>query len=594
MTPMTGELKRRWAKPGEKAVLLTNGVLLVLLAFFARTTVYSSDDYWYSTFWDQGLMHYLELMAYHYQAVNGRVLVHVLAHIVLHFDSWAFVAMCCGLCVLGSWIVASASGESPERYRVVLCVVLIGIFCMPLGIFNQGLMWISASCNYFFPVILACVLAVLLERQSRWAVLFAFLCGATTEQMGLAAAVLCAVHMVRRVRHRKGSLCGALCLTMSLAGVFTIFSSPATQMRAENSVKWNTLAEYFQILFKSFLREVALLTENPATVLLMLLVLLLGALQLWRKDGLKWPAVTAALGGAALILESLGFGDICGWGFLCGFLTLAVLSVALMGRGYGIAGSLILTSLAAAAVMLPTSTIAYRVMLPFYLLLLLACSSLIALQIRKMERFGLFSVAALFAVLAVTAPTVRGYLYNHRIDEVNKSHVQEDMEKSFVHYCTDYDRDYTWIKADYDPKFQSLYLESVGLSASLPVRFYSQHVQSNPIRYGEAELTGLAVTQDDGHILLPLREIVEAVGGTLDWQMSHMIVEIQGRKYQLLVPDDDTILVSWTDETGTAQELSGSRDLRYWITYCDLAVFTQAFGFRIHLDVQTGCYVLEP
>ena len=588
---MNGALEKQ--KSGVKCLLLVNGVLLTLLAYFAWTTVYSSDDYWYSTFWDQGLMHYLELMEYHYREVNGRMLVHVLAHIVLHFSSWAYVVMCCGLCVLGSWIVADASGDRPGRFHVVLCMMLIGIFCMPLGIFNQGLMWISASCNYLFPVILICGLTVLLEHRSRWAVLLAFLSGATTEQMGLAAVALCGFYLIRGVLNGNGIRHSVGCLAMSMTGVLTIFLSPATQNRTENSLSWDGLQEFFEILFRSILWEGRLLTENPAPVLIMVLVMVMGARLLWQKQGMKWPAVLSALGSTTLVLGSIASDDVCIFGFVSGFLALAVLGMVLMRGGGAIAGSLILTALASAIVVLPTSTIEHRVMMPVYLLFLLACCSLVALQVQRIKSFGFFSLAALIAVLVVTAPTVQGYWYNHQIDEINKTHVREDAEKDYIRYCIDYNDDYTWIKADRGPTFQAKYLESIGLTETFPIRFYSRHIQSNPIWYGNTELVRLAIVEDNGLVMFPLREMVEVVGGTLDWEQEQMIVQIQGKTYELRVPDQDTVIVTWSDETGTTQESQGSRVLRNWNTYCDISVFTQAFGFRLWLDEENGYYIVE-
>ena len=590
---MSCESRKRWTKPGAKAVFLVNGALLMLLAYFAWTTVYSSDDYWYSTFWDQGLMHYLELMEYHYQVFNGRVLVHVLAHIVLHFGRWAFVLMCCGLCVLGSWIVAGASGGSEDRFQVVLCAMLMGIFCMPLGMFNQGLMWISASCNYLFPVILACGLALLLQRQSRWAPLMAFLCGATTEQMGIAAVVMCVAYLIRGILRRNGILHGIGCTALASVGVFTIFHSPATQNRTED-VLWDGLEEFLEILRKSIIQEKNLLIKNPAPVFIMVLVLVLGAVLLWRMYGLKWPVFPAALGGAALLVGSMSAHEAGYVGFVIGFFALAVLGAILMKHDIGIGGVLILAALTAAAVMLPTSTIEPRVMMPVYMLFLLACCSLVAMLRPKLELFRWLAVTALIPVLMMTGSTISGYWYNYQIDEANKAYAREAAGKSYIRYCTDYDMDYTWIKADNKEYFQEKYVESLGFPESFPVRYFSNFIQSTPILCGDTEIVRLSIAQEDGKVIFPLREIVEAVGGSLEWYERRMVVVIQGTEYELWVPDDDVVTITWTDETGVSREYSGLRALLNWTTYCEESVFTQAFGLKVRLDGDSGYYIVEP
>ena len=136
---MNKTLHTRSEKAGMKALLLMNGILLALLAYFSLVTVYSSDDYWYSTFWDNGWKHYLELLHFHYESFNGRTLVHILAQLVLHFGGWAFALVCCGLCVTSAWTVTKAAGLERGRFRAVLFVVL--------GCYLPGLTYVK---NYNF------------------------------------------------------------------------------------------------------------------------------------------------------------------------------------------------------------------------------------------------------------------------------------------------------------------------------------------------------------------------------------------------------------------------------------------------------------
>ncbi len=66
-------------KVREKALLfLLIIICLALVAFLAGITVYSSDDYWYSTFMDGGVARYFGMMKEHYLTCNGRNLVHFL------------------------------------------------------------------------------------------------------------------------------------------------------------------------------------------------------------------------------------------------------------------------------------------------------------------------------------------------------------------------------------------------------------------------------------------------------------------------------------------------------------------------------------
>lgn len=585
----------------QKVLILFNAVLLAFLAYFAWTSVYSSDDYWYATFLDQGLTHYLELMKYHYQSFNGRILVHLLAHIVLHFDSWAYVLVCCGQCVLAAWVVAKASGINGTRFHTVLFLFLIGIFCMPMNMFNQGLMWVSASCNYLFPTVLVCLLAAALAAGSNWTYVLAFLCGATTEQMGLAAIALCAVYAIPAFLRKKGVMRCIGSMGLGLIGVLTIFKSPGTRGRLNDNVLWLSMEKRLEIIFKSIIGEADVFSENPAPLLIMIAVLLLGAMLMWRRNGLKWPAVVAALGCMALIAGSIGSDWVSVVGYGIGFVALALIGCLLLLLCESFSGGLILTALAAAAVMLPTNTMGSRVMLPVYLLLLLAAISLAVAQMPDLKWITLPATAVLVATLLMMVPAMRGYWYNLQVDEINKTFAREDREAPFVRYCIDYDMDYTWIKADYlylsmdgyHALFRETYLEYIGVPKTTPIRYLSRNEQMNPIQCGETELVWLSICQDNGTILFPLHEVLESLGAAVESSEERMIVEFYGTEYELQMSGDDTVVVTWTDEMGAARELQGESTLFKAELYCDGIILEEAFGLKIEQNAQSGAYLIS-
>lgn len=589
-TRMDQTLHTRSERAGRNALLWMNGVLLALLAYFSLVTVYSSDDYWYSTFWDNGLGHYLELMEFHYRSFNGRTVVHVLAHVVLHFGGWLFALVCCGLCVTSAWLAAKADGLERGRFRALLFVVLIGIFSMPLDMFNQGMMWVSAFCNYLFPVTMACLLILALERGSSWVFLPAFLCGASTEQMGLAAVALCGIYTVLALAHRRGAWRYAASMLMAIGGVLTIFLSPATRLRAERSVPLDSLAQILELLRKDILLEAELLTANPAPVLVMLAVLGLGALLLWNREGLKWPAILSAVGCVALIAGSFGSEPVCIAGFIVGFAALAGVGWMLLTRGGEAIGAMILTALAAAAVMLPTDTIEPRVMLPVYLLLLLAGGCLLVMQLPKVEQMAVPAAVVLAVTIVLAIPAVRGYWYNYQIDERNKAYAREDAQTPFVRYCLDYDMDYTWSKADFDGYFRSKYAQSIGLPETTPIRFFSDHAPIKPVYCGDTELALLSVCGEDGTVFFPLRDVIEIMGGALDWYGSRMTLKFNGTEYALLRSGEDALHVTWTDAHGAEREAQGVCMIHCGSTFCDSTLFVEGLGFAIQWDEQEGYY----
>lgn len=566
---------------GKKTLTAVNAALLMILGYFAWTTVFSSDDYWYSTFWDGGLRQYWELMVYHYQSFNGRMLVHMLAHIILHFGSWAYVLVCCGLVALGALAVAEKGKGS-----LSFCVMLTGVLCMPRALFNQGLMWISASCNYLFPVILVCLLVRFLEKESRWAYLLAFLCGAATEQIGMSAVVLCGAYTLAAVLRRRDILPCAACTGLSLVGVLTIFLSPATRLRTGNNVKLDGLETIITLFRKNILREADVLTENSAPLVIMIAVLVLAAWQ-FRRCGTKWPLIVASVGALGLISGTFGGDAACLWGWCMGFLALAVLGWMLV-LDWERSGGLILAGLLSAASVLPTRSIEPRLLMPVYLCMLLALCGLLT---REECKLNALAVPALVLTVVTVLPAVRGYWHNYQIDLQNRAYAREDRDKAFVRYCTDYDMDYTWAKADLDGYFREKYLESIGLPKTAPIRFFSTTVPMETVFCENTELASLAIRREDGTVIFPLREVIESLGGSLDTGGAAIRAELDGMTFELTYPNGASVLVNWTGN-GENRQFQGLRSVECAVTYFDSAVFTEAFGLDIAFNETTGCWYI--
>ena len=586
--PMTEQKIKERNNPGlqTRIMLLCAGALMALLGYFAWTTVYSSDDYWYSTFWDQGLGHYLELMDYHYREFNGRVLVHVLAHIVLHFDRWAFVVMCCGLTGATCMAMARGAGLDKDRSMTAVCLFLVGLLCTPLQVFNQGVMWISASCNYFFPAALACLLAAALERESRWAYPLAFLCGATTEQMGLASAALAAVYVIHGLLRRKGIIRNLSCTALALVGVLTIFLSPATAKRADARVHMDSLAVILETFRKAILREASILTENPAPIVVMLAILVFGAWILCREKGWKWSAVPAGLGCVMLLCGCLPGDTIRLAGFVAAFLALALMALLLLIAGRSFAGALTLTGLAAAAVMLPTNTVEPRVMLPVYFLLLVSACGLGAELIRHRAAAA---AAGLVLAALISIPAIGGYWANYQVDLMNERFAQQDREREAVRYCTDYNMEYTWVKADYDPYFRMKYLESIGLPETGKVDFFSMDEERAFLRYEDQILLGAPWTSSEGTLMLPMREVTEVLGGSVEWTADRQAISLDGVVLELEAVGSYEFIVRLAD----GRELRIDWLLRGSAAYCDAALFEEGFGITVREEPEQNLYIIE-
>ena len=210
------------------------------LCLLALITVYSADDFFYCTFFDGGLAGWFGQMAEHYRSFNGRMLVHTAATVILRAGNWLFAGTVL-LCCLTMWYCGGRflGQEKPEWSSFLL--FFAGVLLMPRPMMVEGVLWISACCNYLLPTaMIFCQLCLVKKvmaggargRTLAGALLLSLLCGAATEQAGLVACAVGLEALLTALRFdRSGLKYGAGCLLSSILGLCTIFLSPGTHVR---------------------------------------------------------------------------------------------------------------------------------------------------------------------------------------------------------------------------------------------------------------------------------------------------------------------------------------------------------------------------
>lgn len=567
-------------------------VALLAVAWLAFISVYSADDFWYSTFFDHGLSGYFALMEEHYQLFNGRVLVHVAAQLLLYLGRWAYALTCAGLCLWMPLSVALAEGRSREEGGMAAALFAIGLLAMPLSMMREGMFWLSAFCNYVLPTAMICGELFLLRRMRErghcdWKTgallcVYAFCCGATTEQSGLVAALVPLYYFLSALgkgRLRTVTLLQVLC---ALGGLGTIFLSPATQIRTEAELNINAALSMPERLEGHFGRAADLLTENWMPVLLLALALLLVGVLAGQRTGKKWPVLCGALS-AALAVALFPVAEARLWLFLALFVLLLASAVVLLILGRETTAGLLLCALASVAVMLPTNSVASRTLLPFYLYLLLGVALLageLLQQLPEPWRFGLPFLSAALAV-AVLAPTLAGFWYNYQLDLQNRQAAREAAATGELRYCIDYDMNYTWRKPYSESYIYLSYLDSAGLGdkEDLKVYFFSEDM---PNVYVRGQQVGLpAPPRASGGYFLPLRGVIEALGGSIGMNESDLAVELGGQVYILDFPVLGTARLVWTAADGNRHEMTGDTSLGYYSVCLAEDFFTQCFGLQV-------------
>lgn len=558
-------------------------VLLMMVGGLCLLTVHSSDDYWYSTFLNDGIGVYLTRMIEHYRTFNGRVWVHVLAHILLYAGNWLFALVCCGACLAMPLLIGCASGLSRENRWMATALFAIGFSAMPTTFFVEGVLWISACCNYLIPTMVLCVLVWQMERGSAmpWFLLTAFLCGSATEQMGMMALALLALYGITNPQKRGTRLAGWLAALMGLA---TVFASPATGTRAAGEIPMDSLSAIVSRVSESFCNVAYIMTgEITILVLLGILMVLSGwflgehnRLAIWM--GYIVGAWTLGLWFLPVELQVIGCAAV--------LVILAFFALWMLLRGHRLPGSMILTALASVGVMLPTVSVGCRNLLPFYLLILLS-ACILALKMIPARRKPVLVYAALglfVATLLGMIPLAEGVLYNYRLDHKNRQSAKQTAELGTVYYDAGYDMRHTFIKAFASPYFQGKYLESVGMQADMDFELLCAGNPPPQIICGETRLDETAIRSVGGVDLLPLRAVVETMGGTVTWTKELMEVELDGVRCRLLSLGDLKMRAVWSDGNGILRRMNLTRLQVYAKGYVEVSLLTEVFGLEVVWD----------
>lgn len=530
---------------------LSSAICLMYIAFLCLTTVYSADDYWYSTFLNDGLVKYAELIGYHYTAFNGRVIVHMIAHILLFAGNILFAAICVLMCL------SMPIGMSKSHTATAIFLILI--VNAPQALINEGMMWISAFCNYFVPSAMLCALIYLFESKQKTKLrqclcaLTALLCGAATEQMGMTCLVLCIFYLIQTsLTQRRFSLYHFICTLLCTAGLYSIFLSPATAQRLSTETSH---ISFFAKCADGFTRQVDILSQEPFTVVVISsLCMAMGIRTGTRLKCRACVIISIALG---IILVSSVFApkSFMYISYLLILSALLIYSVLLRQR---VVLSLMLCALTSLMVMLPTSSIEPRTLLPFWVLLCLCSAVVLAPLFSKMSKSSIVIIAILTACITISnaLPMVAAYTHNYHIDKINEKHAKDFSKNKILYYKMDYDMDYTKQKAFSDGYFCNKYIESVGLSQSVQkVYFYSDAL---PALYCNGQLMSFPALAHERGFLYPLREIIEALGGEVLWKGGTTVVNFDKKSYLIKKLSDGTREISYADGTIIGEFASSS------------------------------------
>lgn len=609
MTHLTDQTQR------ERRAWLLGGAVLVLtmamqLAVNLNITVYS-DDYWYGTFFQGGLVQFLRNTLNHYLTTNGRVFVHILIPIVLLADTKLF-AFLSPILTAAIFLLALRVQDKKLRGGALLLAAGLGLLSVlgsEIQYLRMSLYWIAAYFNYAFPLIFPLAVLWGMDRTLENKVskpgaaglcLCALLAGASTEQCGVISLVLvCGYWALLMIRRRPLPRLAHLYPLLTMAGYLTILTAPGSHARMARGIDGGIFSVLNPAVFTARFFDVMsyLCGYSFWNILFASLCMLAGLAALCDKalprhliSGLPAGIIAGVLGGLPSAQGPLAVFTVC--------YTVYLAAALLFVPDYQITGLLLLGAGASVMMLIVTTLYYARCFFPCVLLFLAAAWSLLFRVLPHVRPKGvsiglLVLLAAVFVARYV--PIYQGYAANHKVVEQNLDAIERYQPGQELELSIDLDADYRFTSFFEGNYFLINFLQYYGLPIDTPVRFTSQEWDVSDV-YVDGQRSTFPALEKDGRLLIPIDFVFQAAGGTSEYLWTNYSFSLThgGRSYTL---SKDGVLVEHLPEGDRTVDENCPPVMpfsyTYTLQYLDAEDFARCFGIRFDYDAQADRYVYQ-
>jgi len=567
----------KWTRTNRKTLPHIGALALVVgLIFYINTQILLyADDFFYGTFFRDGFAGFFEMNVWHYMNFNGRVFVHILVQITLVFGTYLFpfvnLAFLIFICFFAQKI--QKKHENNSNLIQFTAFFLATVMLLDVSILRESYLWISASFNYTFGVLMTVILLFICKRYAetqklKWYMpLLAFLAGATTEQMGLTAVVAVSVWSFVYINNKEITLKKSLFLFIPcVIGLVTIFLSPATMERmgaeslaASTEVAGFHIGEFFMNLFERFDTMSQAVYEANFAVVFAIFGMLAATLTCFDKSissklklGFIYSAIVLALQFmpfipvAAVIFASLS---------VIFFVFTAIL--LLKHKDYAFSAILIFAAFFSLFVILFTDSNDPRTAFPAILLIIAVCANfttrikleplrvIIASEKLKMKlRFKQVFVLPIYVVICciVFIPVIVGYHQNKQIMNENVANISLALETGGdIFYNIDFRDSHRHALAQDDGFFYHVFRLYYEIDENTNIFFVSEKYP--PVyTLGRVKLT-MPARYINGEVLFPISQAVIALGGESVWDWRY--TRFRFDDYEFFTLDNQTATINF-------------------------------------------------
>lgn len=595
----------------EKRLWLLGAMVLAaaMLLHFAVNrllTVYS-DDYWYGTFFQNGLRGFLRHTAEHYRNTNGRVLIHILIPILLLADTKAFAALSPVLTALLFVLGLRVQNRRLKGGGLLLAggLGVLSVLGSEIQYLRMSLYWLSAYFNYAFPLIfpLAVLWGMERARENRNSPLgaaalgvCAFLAGASTEQCGVVSLILVAGYWLLQV-WRQGPARNRLYWypLLTALGYLTILTAPGSRARMNRGIEGGIFSVLDPAVFRSRFFDVMHYLCGCAfwNALFAAFCLLVGLLCLANR-GLPRHLLSGIPAAAAVAALA-----VMGWesplAVLTVLYTLYVAVTFLLYPAYRVTGLLLLGGGASVMMLIITTLYYARTFFPCVLIFLMVCWSLLfQVLAHAPASAAVVTLAALAAVFLVRyVPIYRGYAANQAVIQQNLQAVEACRRGEPLQLSIDLDPDYRFTVFFEGSYFLENFLQYYQLPSNTPVRFTSEIWDVSGLESG-GQTSAFPALEKDGQLLFPIEFPFRNTGGACDfrWTDHTFAITCGGKSYTLR--EDGQLFLNQPGGGGSLVDGGCTPQMPFSFTYTQMYLsaedFARCFGITFDYDAGSDSY----
>ncbi|MBQ7875829.1 MAG: hypothetical protein IJ316_00925 [Clostridia bacterium] len=546
--------------------------VISIFLFAVFTTLFSfftlqSDDYYYASFFKNGISEFIRLSVDHFLTFNGRALVHFFAQVALSLPRFLTALMSSVIVMLVGVVshrIILPSGSKKSLF-MFMCAFYSLILLCGRGVFKEGFMWVSAFYNYVFPFLL--LLLAVKTKDKNYGLIFCFLSGATTEQWGICAiAVLAFLAFVsltskRDVKTIFKTFIPTICTAL---GYMLIYTSPATIFRITSTGHTSLSTSIVDI---PRLSEV-FLAPHCATVVFALFTIA-AIITAHIKKGSFSVLYCGYLPLVLLILPYFTKEYLASFiVFMC-FLFLCAVVFFINKHIYTTA--FIIGSLVSTLIMLPTNTFETRVGVPCVLFIIVSTLSVFAIHKKTLpSKFHLATVCLMVCFgLFSFAPTFTGFMQNGIIEHENLNAIKVAKQIGTLDYNIDYNKDFAMKQMYNDGWFYNQFISLYSLE-DCRINIKSK----NSVSLDLIEADGLKY---NGEVYVPVRDFLSEMGGTINLD-TDIVMTLNDKTLTL-----SSGMLVYKDKDGIEKYLIADENKlpEFYTLYIKLDVINEAFNLNI-------------